>query len=216
MRAMRIYLIRKTVALTMAAGILSICGIASAAPETNELATIGQALFFDTNLSANRTQSCATCHEPGNAFSDGRESAVSGAVSLGDDGESLGDRNTPGTTYAFLIPEFHRNDQGKFVGGYFLDGRAAIARSIHEFARQALNHGVFRALARAADQPTEGQGLGPVGAHINGHLIGGATDTTRADSPLTRVPDAVLIDTTDLAPDEVVSRLLAEVRGRLG
>jgi len=41
-------------------------------------------------------------------------------------------------------------------------------------------------------------------------------DTTRADSPLTRVADAVLIDTTDLSPDEVVSRLLAEVRARLG
>ncbi len=40
-------------------------------------------------------------------------------------------------------------------------------------------------------------------------------DTSRADSPLTRVPDAVLIDTTDLSPDEVVSKLLAEVRDRL-
>ena len=41
-------------------------------------------------------------------------------------------------------------------------------------------------------------------------------DTTRADSPLTRVADAVLIDSTELSPDEVVSRLLAEVRDRLG
>lgn len=125
MQAMRIYIIRTSVVLRIATCILLTCGTASAAPETDGLATLGQALFFDTNFSANRTQSCATCHEPGNAFSDARESEVSGAVSLGDDGESLGDRNTPGTTYAFLIPEFHRNDKGEYVGGYFLDGRAA-------------------------------------------------------------------------------------------
>ncbi|MDH3267026.1 MAG: cytochrome-c peroxidase, partial [Gammaproteobacteria bacterium] len=122
---MQIYLIQKPIAHCVATCILSICGIASAAPETDGLATIGQALFFDTNLSANRTQACGTCHEPGHAFSDGRENDVSGAVSLGDDGETFGDRNTPATTYAFLIPEFHQNAKGEYVGGYFLDGRAA-------------------------------------------------------------------------------------------
>lgn len=91
----------------------------------DELANLGQALFFDTNLSANRSQSCGSCHDPGRAFSDGRDNNVAGAVSLGDDGKSLGDRNTPGTTYAFLIPEFHQNDKGEYIGGYFLDGRAA-------------------------------------------------------------------------------------------
>jgi len=40
-------------------------------------------------------------------------------------------------------------------------------------------------------------------------------DTTRSDSPLTRMPDAVLIDTTELSPDEVVARMLAMVRERL-
>ena len=102
---------------------LLICEIALA--QADELMDLGQALFFDTNLSANRTQSCGTCHDPGRAFTDGRDSGVAGAVSLGDDGKSLGDRNTPSTTYAFLIPEFHKNDAGEFVGGYFLDGRAA-------------------------------------------------------------------------------------------
>ncbi len=91
----------------------------------DELANLGQALFFDTNLSANRSQSCGSCHDAGRAFTDGRENGVAGAVSLGDDGKSLGDRNTPSTTYAFLIPEFHKNDKGEYIGGYFLDGRAA-------------------------------------------------------------------------------------------
>lgn len=90
-----------------------------------ELADLGQVLFFDSNLSANRSQSCGSCHEPARAFTDGRDNGVAGAASLGDDGSSLGDRNAPGTAYAFLIPEFHRNERDEYVGGLFLDGRAA-------------------------------------------------------------------------------------------
>jgi cytochrome c peroxidase len=98
---------------------------ALAAPDPGELANLGRALFFDVSFSANRNQSCASCHDPERAFSDGRDSGVSGAVSLGSDGSSLGDRNAPSTTYAFLIPDFHKDDENQFVGGYFPDGRAA-------------------------------------------------------------------------------------------
>ena len=106
------------------AWLLLVCSLAVAAPPQDDLVSLGQALFFDTNLSATRNQSCASCHDPGRAFTDSRDNGVSGAVSLGDDGRSLGDRNTPGTTYAFLIPEFHKDGKGEYVGGYFLDGRA--------------------------------------------------------------------------------------------
>jgi len=41
-------------------------------------------------------------------------------------------------------------------------------------------------------------------------------DTTRADSPLTRAPDAVSIDTSTLAPDEVVREMLDWVRAKIG
>ena len=108
-----------------AAWLLLAYKFAIGAPAADELASLGQALFFDTNLSATRNQSCASCHDPGRAFTDSRDNGVSGAASLGDDGRSLGDRNTPGTTYAFLIPDFHTNDKDEYVGGYFLDGRAA-------------------------------------------------------------------------------------------
>ena len=104
--------------------LLLVCEFTFAATGADELAKLGQALFFDSNLSATRNQSCASCHNPEQAFSDSRDNGVSGAVSLGDDGTSLGDRNTPGTTYASLIPDFHKNDNGEYVGGYFLDGRA--------------------------------------------------------------------------------------------
>jgi cytochrome c peroxidase len=96
-----------------------------AATGADELSDLGQALFFDTDLSALRNQACATCHKPGFAFADGRKSGVAGAVSLGDDGLSIGDRNAPSILYTDQVPEFHRNDDGDYVGGFFLDGRSA-------------------------------------------------------------------------------------------
>jgi cytochrome c peroxidase len=88
------------------------------------LADLGQALFFDTNLSLNRTQSCATCHNPATAFTDSRDNGVNGAVSLGDDGKSLGDRNTPSITYTSQFPAFGVDSAGEIAGGFFYDGRA--------------------------------------------------------------------------------------------
>ncbi|MEW8695701.1 MAG: cytochrome c peroxidase [Candidatus Thiodiazotropha sp.] len=84
---------------------------------------LGQALFFDKNLSWNRTQACATCHSPESGFADGRDNGVGGAVSLGDDGRSLGDRNAPTAAYAAFSPAFRLNDKGNYVGGQFHDGR---------------------------------------------------------------------------------------------
>jgi len=40
-------------------------------------------------------------------------------------------------------------------------------------------------------------------------------DTTRPDSPLTRAPDAVYLDTTALAPEDVVRRMLEVVEEKL-
>jgi len=93
-------------------------------PDEAAVANFGKSLFFDKSLSKNRTQACATCHDPSRAFTDNRDGGVAGAVSLGDDGKSLGDRNTPSTAYVALTPDFHRDDSGQFSGGFFLDGRA--------------------------------------------------------------------------------------------
>jgi len=103
-----------------------------------DVEAFGEALFFDENLSLQRTQSCATCHDPMRAFTDGRldDDGSVMAVSLGDDGVSLGDRNAPTAAYAFLAPEFHigtrarHNKQNNHrlymgpLGGQFWDGRA--------------------------------------------------------------------------------------------
>lgn len=89
----------------------------------DSLEALGEALFHDVNLSANRTQSCATCHNPDFGFVDPRETDVGLAVSLGDDGTSLGDRNAPTASYAKFSPPFEKLDEGIYRGGQFLDGR---------------------------------------------------------------------------------------------
>lgn len=89
----------------------------------SEKETLGEALFSDQNLSLDRTMSCKSCHNPDQAFIDNRISAVNGATSLGQDGITLGDRNSPTITYAKFIPNFNQV-AGDFFGGQFLDGRA--------------------------------------------------------------------------------------------
>lgn len=92
---------------------------------------LGQMLYFDTHLSKNKTQSCASCHNPSEGFVDTRPnpSSVSAksnpAVSMGDDGKSLGSRNAPTASYASHSPEFYYDKKNKqYIGGQFWDGRA--------------------------------------------------------------------------------------------
>lgn len=89
-------------------------------------AHLGERLFHDKNLSKNRTQSCATCHNPNHAFVDNRANGINSMVSLGDNGTSLGDRNTPTAAYASFAPKFFfSTTENQYKGGQFLDGRAA-------------------------------------------------------------------------------------------
>ncbi|MCT7547665.1 c-type cytochrome [Aliarcobacter butzleri] len=87
---------------------------------------LGRILFFDVNLSKNRTQSCATCHNPDAGFVDDRDNGVKKMASLGDDGKSLGDRQAPTASYAKFSPAFYFDEKTKkYVGGQFWDGREA-------------------------------------------------------------------------------------------
>ena len=98
----------------------------------NQKVLLGQQLYFDANLSKNGTQSCATCHAPNAGFADPRGQGVAAAVSLGDDGHSLGDRSAPTASYAAFTPVFHRNKAGNYAGGQFWDGR------VNTLAEQAM------------------------------------------------------------------------------
>jgi len=118
---MRIRFLPPAVSAGILAGLLAATAAIPTEPGVpSTLEELGQRLFFDTNLSANRTQACATCHDPARGFADPR-----GAASVGDDGHSIGDRNAPTATYAMFSPDFHRREDGMWVGGQFLDGRAA-------------------------------------------------------------------------------------------
>ena len=87
-------------------------------PRNNSLSTdkvaLGRALYFDKRLSVNSTVSCATCHDPANAFTDHN------AVALGVSGE-VGTRNAPTILNAM------------FSERLFWDGRAA---SLEDQAKQ--------------------------------------------------------------------------------
>ena len=99
--------------------------------ENLSVEALGEQLFFDTNLSLNRTMACSTCHDPEHAFMDARfiddpgSNPVEGALSVGDDGVALGGRNAPTAAYAMMAPRFGRDGNGDYIGGQFHDGRAA-------------------------------------------------------------------------------------------
>lgn len=111
---------------------LLISGCNSASMSKEQLAKIqlqkerlGKVLFFDKNLSKNRTESCSTCHNPQTGFVDNRDNGVNKMASLGDDNKSIGDRQAPTATYAKYSPKFHYDAKKKeYIGGQFWDGRA--------------------------------------------------------------------------------------------
>lgn len=107
-------------------------------------AVLGKQLFSDKNLSFDRSQSCATCHNPSKGFIDDRMNkasinAAAAAGSLGDNGTSIGDRNAPTAAYAAFSPHFKCGTRARvasqqtsgitdyegFIGGQFWDGREA-------------------------------------------------------------------------------------------
>ena len=84
---------------------------------------LGKMLYFDKTLSAPNGQSCATCHSPSAGFADPDDSSP---VSNGVIEKRVGFRNTPTAAYASFIPPLSYNaDDETYVGGLFLDGRAA-------------------------------------------------------------------------------------------
>jgi len=82
--------------------------------------TLGQNLYFDTNLSEPAGQACSTCHDPNTGFADPDQNIpVSEGVIPG----LFGGRNSPTASYAAFSPTFTL--KGGVIGGQFWDGRAA-------------------------------------------------------------------------------------------
>lgn len=119
---------------------------------------LGKSIFFDANLSANRNQSCASCHDPNWGWS-GPEPAVNaaGAVFEGSVAGLFGNRKPPSAAYAAFSPVLHgQYEQNELVfrGGNFWDGRATGERLHSATAEQAQGpflNPVEQALAAPAD-----------------------------------------------------------------
>jgi cytochrome c peroxidase len=111
-------------ALAVAAVLLLVVTGASANGWLISQQELGKALFFDTNLSANSNQSCATCHAPEVGWT-GPDEAINahGAVYEGSVPGEFGDRKPPAAAYAGDSPVLYY-DGTKWVGGMFWDGRA--------------------------------------------------------------------------------------------
>ena len=104
--------------------IFSIILLSSVFIQAQTLEQLGEMLFFDVSLSKNKTQSCATCHNPEHGFIDDRDNGVDSMVSLGDDLKSRGARNAPTAAYAMMSPHFYFDaKKQQYKGGEFLDGR---------------------------------------------------------------------------------------------
>ena len=123
---------KKLLVLSALVLLLNACGKSSSKSEKfDSKEKLGKSLFFDKSLSLTRNTSCATCHNPEHGFIDARHTlagsnhVVEGALSVGDDGVSLGGRNTPTASYAMFSPTF---DADSLTGGQFHDGRAATLK----------------------------------------------------------------------------------------
>lgn len=95
-------------------------------PESPGMVALGKLIFFDKNLSANRTQSCATCHAAGVGFT-GPDSMTNagGAIYQGALPHRFGNRKPPTAAYAGDSPVLHWDEaEGGWFGGMFWDGRA--------------------------------------------------------------------------------------------
>ena len=111
----------------------------AAAAGLSPLEQAGKKIFFDTNLSALRNQSCATCHGPEAGWS-GPDSELNkgGSVYNGSFSERFGNRRPPGVAYVAQSPVLSWDEEEEvFVGGAFWDGRATGKRLRSTAAEQA-------------------------------------------------------------------------------
>lgn len=99
---------------------------------------LGRQVFFDPRLSEPAGTSCASCHDPRQAFSGNHGSRL--GVALGSRPGLVGIRNTPSALYVAYIPRlfFYQDDDALApipFGGLFADGRVD---TVAELARHPL------------------------------------------------------------------------------
>ena len=141
-----------TVVLALSVG----AGVAvSAEPQLTAKETLGKFIFFDENFSANKNQSCATCHDPKAGWT-GADSSINahGAVYEGSIPGAFGNRKPPSSAYATQSPILHVDKKGLFTGGNFWDGRATGERLGSPAAEQALGP-FLNPMEQALEEPSD-------------------------------------------------------------
>lgn len=94
---------------------------------SSEQVKLGQLLFFDPILSGNRNISCATCHSPDHALTDGL------SLGIGEGGTGVGPERTAGTGKERIRKRIPRNSPALWnlgaweVETLFHDGRIAVS-----------------------------------------------------------------------------------------
>jgi cytochrome c peroxidase len=122
--------------------------VPSVNPITREKVSVGRKLFFDKRLSRDSTLSCASCHDPKQAFSDGR------AVAQGINGAE-GTRNAPALINA------------GYGASFFWDGRA---RSLEELALEPIFNPKELGNTEAELERRTGMGAADVAAALASYL----------------------------------------------
>ena len=113
--------------------------VLAAGTDLNDMERLGKRLYNSTELSWDRTQSCATCHHKRAGFADPTNAMdpYNTFVSLGDNLVIKGGRNSPTSAYCGFSPIFGLNADGKWEGGMFWDGRATGETLDDPLAEQA-------------------------------------------------------------------------------
>ncbi|MEL7161309.1 MAG: cytochrome c peroxidase, partial [Bacteroidota bacterium] len=93
-------------------------------PHAEQKKALGELLFFDPVLSKNLTTSCATCHQPDKAFTDGY------ARSLRADGEGTVLRNSPTLLNSVYAAEYFYDLREEFLERQMMH----VVSDAHEFA----------------------------------------------------------------------------------
>lgn len=106
---------------------------------TAALVTLGKSLFFDRRLSGDGTRSCATCHEPARAFTDGqahRRALVAQRAAVG--GVSVASpRNTPSVLNVGLQPASFYDQRATYLEDQITDVLGNVAEMGHSAAGAA-------------------------------------------------------------------------------
>lgn len=132
---------KKKLTIGIVALLLTLSGGFAWAGVQEDMERLGNFIYKDKNLSANRNQSCMTCHHPSAGFADpdSLRNPIEFPVSEGSVAGLFGGRNAPTSAYAGFSPVFGWDDTlGGYVGGMFWDGRATGERLGDPLAEQAL------------------------------------------------------------------------------